>query len=169
MTAGTAGLVAAPDVDRVVRARRRARAGSARCRTRSCPIYREREVGFVARQTGARFLIVPGEWRGFDYEAMALSIAKDTPGLEVLVANRGLPQDDPDRLPPPPDDPDAIRWVFYTSGTTADPKGAKHTDPGVWASAYAMVLAFELDTRRPPRARLPVHAHRRARPAHGRR
>ncbi len=107
------------------------------------PIYREREVGFVARQTGAKFLIVAGEWRGFDYEGMALSIAKDAPGLEVLVVNRGLPQSDTDRLPPPPDDPDAIRWVFYTSGTTADPKGAKHTDPSVWASAYAMVLAFE--------------------------
>jgi len=108
------------------------------------PIYREREVGFVAEQTGAKLLIVPGEWRGFDFEAMALSIAKDTPGLEVLVVNRGLPQDDPDRLPEYVDDPDALRWVFYTSGTTADPKGAKHTDPSVWASAYAMVLAFEL-------------------------
>ncbi|MGZ8766356.1 MAG: AMP-binding protein, partial [Acidimicrobiia bacterium] len=108
------------------------------------PIYREREVGFVARQTRAKFLIVPGEWRGFDYEAMALAIAKDAPGLEVLVANRSLPQNDSDRLPPPPNDPAALRWVFYTSGTTADPKGAKHTDPSVWASAYAMVLAFEL-------------------------
>jgi acyl-CoA synthetase (AMP-forming)/AMP-acid ligase II len=108
------------------------------------PIYREREVGFVVRQTGAKLFVVPGEWRGFDYEAMALSIAKGAPGLEVLVANRSLPQDDPDRLPPPPDDPAALRWVYYTSGTTADPKGATHTDPSVWASAYAMVLAFEL-------------------------
>ena len=53
------------------------------------PIYREREVGFVAKQTGAKLLIVPGEWRGFDYEAMALSIAKDTPDLEVLVVEPG--------------------------------------------------------------------------------
>ena len=30
------------------------------------PIYRERELGFVARQTGARLLIVPGVFRGFD-------------------------------------------------------------------------------------------------------
>ena len=31
-----------------------------------------------------------------------------------------------------------MRWVFYTSGTTADPKGAQHTDLTVLASALAM-------------------------------
>ena len=38
------------------------------------PIYREREVGFVTRQTGAKVLAVPGEWNGFDFEAMARGI-----------------------------------------------------------------------------------------------
>jgi acyl-CoA synthetase (AMP-forming)/AMP-acid ligase II len=38
-----------------------------------------------------------------------------------------------------------VRWVFYTSGTTADPKGARHTDPTIKASAYAMAAALELD------------------------
>lgn len=108
------------------------------------PIYRAREVGFVVRQSEAKLLIVPGEWRGFDYEAMGLGIAADVDGLEVLVANRVLPHDDPVVLPPPADEPDALRWLFYTSGTTADPKGAKHTDPSVWASAWAMVLTLEL-------------------------
>src|ERR1700694_4461203 len=32
-------------------------------------LYREREVGFALRQTGARLFFVPGEWRGFDYPA----------------------------------------------------------------------------------------------------
>ena len=37
------------------------------------PICRAREVGFMVRQTGAQFLIVPGPdpWRGFDYVEMA--------------------------------------------------------------------------------------------------
>ena len=35
------------------------------------PICREREVGFMTRQTGRALLVVPGEWRGFDYPAMA--------------------------------------------------------------------------------------------------
>src|SRR5437667_1825153 len=33
------------------------------------PIYREREVGFIARQAKTRLLIVPSTFRGFDYEA----------------------------------------------------------------------------------------------------
>jgi acyl-CoA synthetase (AMP-forming)/AMP-acid ligase II len=40
-----------------------------------------------------------------------------------------------------------VRWVFYTSGTTADPKGARHTDRTIMASAYGMALAFELEAR----------------------
>ena len=43
-------------------------------------------------------------------------------------------------MPPAPavfDDPaaDPIRWIFYTSGTTAAPKGAQHTDRSVLAGA----------------------------------
>jgi cyclohexanecarboxylate-CoA ligase len=113
------------------------------------PIYREREVGFVAKQTGAQMLIVPSQWKGFDFEAMARAIADGQPGLEVLTVDRKLPEGDPASLPPPatpPDDPDElpVRWAFYTSGTTADPKGAKHTDRTIMASAYGMAVALEL-------------------------
>jgi acyl-CoA synthetase (AMP-forming)/AMP-acid ligase II len=119
------------------------------------PIYREREVGFITHQTGANLLIVPSVWRGFDFEAMARSIASDTPGLEVLVCDKNLPDGDPSTLgPPAPGGADPFlpgvptdgpwRWVFYTSGTTADPKGARHTDKTVGASAYAMDLVLEM-------------------------
>src|SRR5262245_56439129 len=94
-------------------------------------------------------LIVPSQWKGFDYEAMARSIAEGQPGLEVLVVDRKLPEGDPGTLPPavtPPDDPSElpVRWAFYTSGTTADPKGARHTDRTIMASAYGMAVALEL-------------------------
>jgi acyl-CoA synthetase (AMP-forming)/AMP-acid ligase II len=110
------------------------------------PIYREREVGFATAQTGARLIIVPPVWRGFDYAAMAGAIAADRPDTSVLVCDHELPESDPDAasaLPDPPPLPakaaDApVRWVFYTSGTTADPKGAQHTDLSVLASALAM-------------------------------
>ncbi len=61
------------------------------------PIYRQREVGFITKQAGSRVLVVPGVWRNFDYEAMAREIAAGQPGLEILVANRALPQGDPQR------------------------------------------------------------------------
>src|SRR3954466_8388199 len=56
------------------------------------PIYRQREVGFVAKQTGARLLVVPTEFRGFDYKAMADEIAGGLDNLHVLVPRRQRPE-----------------------------------------------------------------------------
>ncbi|MEO7429420.1 MAG: AMP-binding protein, partial [Acidimicrobiales bacterium] len=107
------------------------------------PIYREREVGFIIRQAASKLLVVPSTWAGFDFEAMARGIASaihDEGGdLQVLVADKALPQGDPSTLPPPPDPAaDTVRWYFYTSGTTADPKGAQHTDRTILAGALGM-------------------------------
>jgi acyl-CoA synthetase (AMP-forming)/AMP-acid ligase II len=112
------------------------------------PIYRQREVSFVTRQAGSRLFVVPGTWRGFDYEAMAKEIAGGQPGLEVLVATKALPQGDPSTLPPPPAAPATpddlpVRWYYYTSGTTADPKGAQHTDASIKAAAVGMCERLE--------------------------
>ena len=114
------------------------------------PIYREREVGFVTRQTQARWLCVPPPFRGFDYPAMAEALRRERGDLEVLVVEPdGLPEGDPAALPPAPAArPPAgmpVRWVFYTSGTTADPKGAQHTDATLIATFTGM--ANVLDAR----------------------
>ena len=113
------------------------------------PIYREREVGFVTRQARSKLLVVPSTWNGFDFEAMARGIAGQISAeggqLGVLVADKALPQGDPATLPPPPDpSDDAVRWYFYTSGTTADPKGAQHTDRTILASALGMNTCLEV-------------------------
>src|SRR5205823_1525844 len=93
-----------------------------------------------------RLLIVPSTFRDFDFEAMARGIAKDVDGLDVLVADRALPTGDPSTLPPAPavavEPP--MRWLFYTSGTTADPKGAQHTDLTVAAAAKGMAERLQL-------------------------
>ena len=113
------------------------------------PIYRHREVGFITAQSEAALLVVPTEYRGFDFEAMAREIAAARPGLSVLVVDRDLPDADPDVLPPPaPAATSAegapVRWLFYTSGTTADPKGAPHTDLTVTAAALAMAECLDI-------------------------
>ena len=113
------------------------------------PIYREREVAFVTGQVRPKLFVVPGTWRDFDFEAMARSIAERQPGMSVLVADHSLPQGDPTTLPAPPvgaDDPaDApIRFYYYTSGTTADPKGAQHTDMTIDAAARGMCEQLEV-------------------------
>jgi acyl-CoA synthetase (AMP-forming)/AMP-acid ligase II len=113
------------------------------------PIYRGREVGFITEQSDASLLVVPTVYRNFDFEAMAREIAGPRPGLGVLVVDRDLPDGDPAGLPegeaPPAAAAEApIRWLFYTSGTTADPKGAPHTDLTVMASALAMAECLDI-------------------------
>lgn len=113
------------------------------------PIYREREVGFVVRQTGARLLVVPSVWRGFDYPAMAETVVAATDDCDVLVCDGDLPEGDPSTLAPfeaPLDDDRRlpVRWIYYTSGTTADPKGAMHSDDSVIAAARHIWENLEL-------------------------
>ena len=98
------------------------------------PILRRREVEFICGQAGTDLLIVPGSWRNFDYREMADSIAAQMEGMSVLVVEGGLPSGDPARLAPRRSDAGAA-WYFYTSGTTADPKGAIHSDRSLIAAA----------------------------------
>jgi acyl-CoA synthetase (AMP-forming)/AMP-acid ligase II len=98
-------------------------------------MLRERELGFICGQAGTRWLVVGGPFRGTDHEAMARSLT----GPEVLPVAAGLPDGDPATLPAPPADGTGARWIFYTSGTTADPKGARHTDTGLIAASATFV------------------------------
>ncbi|MCB1248358.1 MAG: AMP-binding protein [Acidimicrobiales bacterium] len=116
-------------------------------------IFREREVGFCARQTQAKLLVVPTEFGGFAFAEMANEIAAainaDGGAIDVLTCDRDLPEADPADLGPVPTDGDEVRWYFYTSGTTADPKGAQHTDATIAAVAKGMAqrLAVTADDR----------------------
>ncbi|MCU1612707.1 MAG: putative O-succinylbenzoate--CoA ligase [Frankiales bacterium] len=103
-------------------------------------MLRERELTFICRQAGARWLVVPGEFRGTDHTAMAEAVAAAVPGLRVLSVAAGLPDADPASVELPPEpvgaaDGTAVRWLYYTSGTTSDPKGARHTDRGLMAAS----------------------------------
>ncbi len=109
-------------------------------------IYREREVAFALRQTGAEYFFVPGVWKDFDYAAMAEHIGGS---LEhppaVVVAYDLLPEGDPATLPPPPvPGDDEVRWIYYTSGTTSDPKGVRHTDSTLVTGGRGLAIALEL-------------------------
>jgi acyl-CoA synthetase (AMP-forming)/AMP-acid ligase II len=110
-------------------------------------IYREREVAFALRQTGAEFFFVPGTWKEVDYVAMAEKIGHDldTPPT-VVVAYDSLPEGDPSVLPPPPgpDSADAERWIYYTSGTTSDPKGVRHTDLTLVHGGRGLAVAADM-------------------------
>jgi len=107
------------------------------------PGYGARNLEFVARQTGAALLIATGSWNGHDLGSQARDVASQIPGLRLLVLGGTSALPESDIAPAAPEtDSDPVRWIFYTSGTTADPKGAKHTDASVLASSAGMVRAL---------------------------
>ncbi|MFE7129961.1 class I adenylate-forming enzyme family protein [Streptomyces sp. NPDC057638] len=104
------------------------------------PFYREREMGFALRASGAEHVAVPGVWRGYDHTALAERLG----ARGVFPAYEGLPEADPATLPPPPADGEAVRWLYWTSGTTSDPKGVRHTDRSLIAGGTCLADALRL-------------------------
>jgi acyl-CoA synthetase (AMP-forming)/AMP-acid ligase II len=49
-----------------------------------------------------------------------------------------LPMAEPAELSTPPRSSTACRWLYFSSGTTGEPKGARHSDESVMASARGM-------------------------------
>ena len=105
------------------------------------PILREREVGLITRMVGTELFITAETWRGFDHAGMARDLGLEVISIELEVgvgSGLRLPMADPSGLPGPPRSSTECRWLYFSSGTTAEPKGARHSDQTVMASAGGM-------------------------------
>ncbi|TMB21468.1 MAG: cyclohexanecarboxylate-CoA ligase [Deltaproteobacteria bacterium] len=118
-------------------------------------IYREREVSFVCRQARSRVLVVPGVVRGVDHRELGRAVRAAAPDLEHVLTVRtepgpgmraleGLEERAATPLPPNPHGPHDVSMLFYTSGTTADPKGVQHTP-----STLGAVIRFQAELLHP--------------------
>ncbi|OBA59903.1 cyclohexanecarboxylate-CoA ligase [Mycobacterium sp. 1100029.7] len=114
------------------------------------PLLREREVGFITGQLATEFLVVPEVWRGFDHGELARKLASEK-GFEVITVDLAtppgagelrLPHTAVDVLGAPAEPTGDTQWVYYSSGTTAAPKGIRHTDSTVIAGARGLVDAM---------------------------
>ena len=105
--------------------------------------FRSREIEFILRFTEASVLILPREFRGFDYLAMLAELRPKLPKLRhVLVVGDTVPEEYVDlrSLLEAPDaiatdeaalrarrpHPNAFCRTAFTSGTTGDPKAVLH-------------------------------------------
>lgn len=111
------------------------------------PILRESEVGFITGQLATEFFVVPEVWRRFDHGGLARALSRDR-GFEVVTVDLAtppatdelrLPRADADALGVPPSPTDDARWIYYSSGTTAAPKGIRHTDTSIIAGSAGVV------------------------------
>ncbi len=104
------------------------------------PALRERELRLITAQVGPSLYVTPVTWRGFGHAEMAEGL-----GCEVLALDfegepgpdLRLPHGDPSSLPPAI--PEDAQWIYYSSGTTSDPKGVQHTDTSLAAASAGMV------------------------------
>jgi cyclohexanecarboxylate-CoA ligase len=104
------------------------------------PALRGREVRIVTTQLQPSLYIAPTAWAGFAFADMARDLGCTVLPLDFEGApgpDLRLPTGDPSSLPPPP--ADDTRWVYYSSGTTSDPKGVKHTDSSLAAASAGMI------------------------------
>src|SRR5437870_9104016 len=116
-------------------------------------IYREREMSFVCRQARARVLVVPGVVRGVDHRELAQAVRAAAPDLEHVLTVRAEPAggmraiealEQVPASPPTPHGAHDVSMLFYTSGTTADPKGVQHTP-----STLGAVIRFQAELHHP--------------------
>ena len=120
------------------------------------PIYRDREIGFMADKAEVNVLFVPGDFRNYDYVAMVERLRQKLPTLhKTVVVRAGSSFGDSDfytgwkdflatgrnqRDTAPKDftsqrpSPNELSLIMFTSGTTGSPKGVMHTQNSVLAA-----------------------------------
>ena len=107
------------------------------------PIYGARELRFIFQEAPTAAVVVPARHRSVDFPALVDRLRPQLPALRAtftLDDRFALPWETAAAVAPTPaPDPGAVRVILYTSGTTADPKGALHSDATLLAECRSMV------------------------------
>jgi cyclohexanecarboxylate-CoA ligase len=122
------------------------------------PIFRESELRFTLRQSGAQALVIPGAFRGCDHRELVNGLRPELPALREIFVARGTaptgmhsfdawldtPWEQTADAGPLAVDPDAVALLMYTSGTTAQPKGVLHTHNSLAAEVLSLERVHQL-------------------------
>ena len=104
------------------------------------PIYRDRELRFILADAGTRLIYIPEQIRSLEFPSMIASLRADLPALEHVVTVRAegdyedmlryenlIDEEAADISSLPIVDPNSIKAILYTSGTTGSPKAVLHS------------------------------------------
>jgi acyl-CoA synthetase (AMP-forming)/AMP-acid ligase II len=104
-------------------------------------IYGVKELGFILRQSRAKWLFTPQNWRNMDYAALVeeCGAMPDLARHVMLGADFAALEGEGAIAAPTLRNPDDLALLVYTSGTTADPKGVMHSSRSMLAEIEVLV------------------------------
>ncbi|MCV7396307.1 AMP-binding protein [Mycobacterium paraseoulense] len=111
------------------------------------PSLRDHDLRFILEDANTAMIFVPHQYGGHDFAAMLERVTAAMSPAPAVVALRGpetrpagshtpyraLLEPPSDAAPLPALDPDSVRMVLYTSGTTSRPKGVLHSHNSIHA------------------------------------
>ncbi|MCW2517142.1 MAG: fadK 6 [Mycobacterium sp.] len=106
------------------------------------PSLRDHELRFILGDADTRMIFIADVFRGYDYGAMLSRVTEGMDDPPEVAVVRGEPGPHtafgdlfggPTGETPADLDPDAVRMVLYTSGTTGRPKGVLHSHNSIHA------------------------------------
>lgn len=124
------------------------------------PIYRDHELRFILRDARTKLIYIPQQVRSLEFPDMLAALRPDLPELEHIVTVRAsddyegmlryenLVDCKPASLDTlPVVDPNSIKAILYTSGTTGSPKAVLHSHNTLTRVIQNSLEYWQLDER----------------------